>query len=697
MAFRSNIPTSSVPFVETEHGRLRRAQRGIDKKDLQRARKYGTWAPTHDRPDGSPTALYTYKDIVYIVNEATDEEVTSYAIPLTLDPVPLAASADDSHLLAKVRIDLKPSRWTSNTVFVVDVSGSMKEGDVWGTRDRLGSIWVSIALDFLAHRLESGAAKSTDVVSIVTLEENPRFVVHEEPTTWTLYNKIVNIYNEKTIRARGHGPFLPALDAALSLLTRNSNASCAMALLFLSDGKPSDSALARGMTNEYWNLQIVEQVETLAKQFGRRLTFKAVGIGEMKDFATLERMAEGAKDFGAISSFSNPSKTSMAIGGVFTALSSTLTATQTEMTDMETLKQHEVKSVIRESRRKASQHIYEVSQNDFYIYKSHRVERLVFKEWVDEGRIRRTTFEKAPLQHQLAKCVAFGKGPFGEGAERFAHRFFEVAADMETIVGPPFVAKESRLLIQEDICDETARWKFVKTFCKTQQLARRLASEFNATLSTTRRAHRSTPKIAFLDCSVYRLDDHNLGKLSVLVEEKLDHEKWHKWNANNGYVEGMTKSPDLTEEHITKAMNDIDLGIIEEGSEEEEDSDDDSDVEYATAAGNRQMRQVCFTPSEVAQAFSHYTYLATGKKRLVCDLQGVYDETENVLRFSDPVIHYTRSKTGRRSVHGRTDKGEKGIGMFFATHKEHCGYLCRLVNRRFNGRNRNRRNNNNRR
>ena len=39
------IPTSAIPFVETEHGRLRRKQRGIDKQDLQAAKKYGQRYP----------------------------------------------------------------------------------------------------------------------------------------------------------------------------------------------------------------------------------------------------------------------------------------------------------------------------------------------------------------------------------------------------------------------------------------------------------------------------------------------------------------------------------------------------------------------------------------------------------------------------------------------------------------------------
>ena len=35
------IPTSAVSFIETEHGRMRREQRAISKRDLQSAKKYG--------------------------------------------------------------------------------------------------------------------------------------------------------------------------------------------------------------------------------------------------------------------------------------------------------------------------------------------------------------------------------------------------------------------------------------------------------------------------------------------------------------------------------------------------------------------------------------------------------------------------------------------------------------------------------
>ena len=161
------------------------------------------------------------------------------------------------------------------------------------------------------------------------------------------------------------------------------------------------------------------------------------------------------------------------------------------------------------------------------------------------------------------------------------------------------------------------------------------------------------------------------------MEDRLDESKWHKWNANNGFVDGMKQAPDFDHHAAMRSaftkLEAEDLGLIEEGSEDDE-SDDDEGSE-----NERDFIKV-FTASEVAQAFSHYTYWATGRKRLVCDLQGVYDQGANILRLSDPVIHYT-SSSGRKHVHGRTDRSRKGKAMFFETHE--CTHLCRLMLRGF--------------
>ena len=78
------------------------------------------------------------------------------------------------------------------------------------------------------------------------------------------------------------------------------------------------------------------------------------------------------------------------------------------------------------------------------------------------------------------------------------------------------------------------------------------------------------------------------------------------------------------------------------------------------------------------QAFSHFTYKFTSKKLIVCDLQGTYDADASPpkIELTDPAIHY-KSSQGREMVYGRTDKGKKGIQLFFNTHK--CTDLCQLL------------------
>jgi hypothetical protein len=678
-AVGGTVPTSLITFVETEHGRLRRRQRGIDKKDLQSAIKYGTRSGNFPRPNGDKTYKYSYKNIVYIVNDATGEEVTSYSVPVRLDEVPISQVMQRDHDEACVSIQRNLDSWTSNTVLVVDTSGSMKKADVWGGRNRLGSVWMAVALDFVANRIESRNAVATDVVSIVTLEEGSRTVIQEQPCNWVLYNKIVSIYNDKLVSPFGHGPFLPSLNKAETLLLRNDNAACAISLTFLSDGRPSDSFLDSQVTFEEWNDRIEKKVGILAKAFGRRFTFHAVGIGDYEDFDVLERMVAAADDFGARAEFSRPSMTSTAIGEVFSSVATSVSSTQLELTDANTKKQRRVRAVERESKRKASTNITKVSESDFFIYGSTRINRSVYKEW-HEGRVLRKAYETVPLQHLDACFVAFAKGPFGEGAERMAYRFFELARDGKSIVGKHMVAKESRLILDENVANEAARKKFARTFCSTQQLARRLSKEFNDKLDRTRRVDIKTPRVNILDCSIYELDDIELGKLTVLVEEKLDHNKWQKWNSNNGYVDGMGKAPEFSEERLREAFTNLTKieqnATIAEGSEEEDSDGEEVSLPFP--------QTVTFTPFEVAQAFSHFTYWATGKKRLVCDLQGVYDDKRNILDFSDPVIHYyNHLDRGRRKVHGGTDHGKDGMAKFFDTHHEHCGRLCKLVIRGF--------------
>ena len=266
----TTVPTSCITFIESAHGRMRRDQRGIGKKDLQAAKKHGDRKFGYDRPNGDSTSIYTHKHIVYIMNDVNGEEVTSYALPIKLDYVPVTEEMQRVHDGAAEKIQRDNSCWNSNTVLIVDTSGSMKNSDIWGTRTRLDAVWLSIALDFIAQRLETGNGGALDIISIVSLGPTGDILFEEQPASWIFYNDIVDLYNKNIVQPRGYGDCIPSLDATERLLTRNKNASCAMALNFSSDGRPSDfyhdKCVDKYTAQEY----IMKRVKSIANIFGCR-------------------------------------------------------------------------------------------------------------------------------------------------------------------------------------------------------------------------------------------------------------------------------------------------------------------------------------------------------------------------------------------------------------------------------------------
>ena len=66
------------------------------------------------------------------------------------------------------------------------------------------------------------------------------------------------------------------------------------------------------------------------------------------------------------------------------------------------------------------------------------------------------------------------------------------------------------------------------------------------------------------------------------------------------------------------------------------------------------------------QAFSHYTYEASGRQILIVDIQGVQD------RYTDPQIH-SADGVG----FGKGNMGERGVDRFIASHR--CNAVCRYL------------------
>ena len=74
--------------------------------------------------------------------------------------------------------------------------------------------------------------------------------------------------------------------------------------------------------------------------------------------------------------------------------------------------------------------------------------------------------------------------------------------------------------------------------------------------------------------------------------------------------------------------------------------------------------------TDTCQAFSHYTWVKSGKKLVICDLQGV--KMGHRLILTDPAIHHINIL-----FHGSTNFGIKGIQMFFQVHK--CNDICQSM------------------
>ena len=152
----------------------------------------------------------------------------------------------------------------------------------------------------------------------------------------------------------------------------------------------------------------------------------------------------------------------------------------------------------------------------------------------------------------------------------------------------------------------------------------------------------------------------------MLVEPELDG-KFTKWNNNAGAVlrtgcdtgEGAVGSASLRST-VSKA-----LGAITEDDEEEQE-------EKQEEVGSQEI-----DVGEVPQAFSHFSYVASNGKQLVCDLQGTWNGADGFM-LTDPVVHYVSKRNpNKKHKNGATDKGRDGVIRFFNTHL--CGPLCKRL------------------
>jgi hypothetical protein len=282
--------TSDILVLSTIHGRQRRSERDLTKRDLQAAVKYGKKERGYADRHGRPRWMFTFADIVYITDSTCTVEITSYPLPIHVAAAPITREMCKIHAAALLAVEI-PRTWTSHTVLVVDQSGSMKKPDMADCSNRSDAVWVSLALDWTSKQIEGGA-KGSDVVSLLLMNDEATLVFEDQPIDWLLFNRLLEL--RKTSRPRSHGNYIPALDSAEELLLSNTSGRCGLLLLFLSDGKPSDRVHGGSQSVLEKHISMTsERIGVMASQFGRRLTVGTIGLGvNVHEFAVLKTMAQ---------------------------------------------------------------------------------------------------------------------------------------------------------------------------------------------------------------------------------------------------------------------------------------------------------------------------------------------------------------------------------------------------------------------
>lgn len=350
----AGAPVNSViasSLISTRHGRQRREERKIQKVDLKQARRYGMQedAGDHESPG---VQKFTHTGIVFVYDPSSNTEITSYPSndyssptsgtqhtrPVMLSPKRILDEKhkSDYDTLRRQIIQSK-DKWTSHTVMVVDMSGSMRQDDVNGARCRSDGVFLCLARDFVKKQLDAKQACETDLVSVILMQRTAQAVMIAHPMHWKLYNDFVGMREWKNHRPQGPGNYMPALELAEKLLqlnnTSSNSGSCSLSLLFCSDGQPSDSGdFAKTMGN-------------IASQFGRRLTVSCMAIAgdgnatgnneEEQDFLHLRQMAEAAQNYGSDASFCKPTLNTHSLSKIVTSLVTSLAASKTELTSIE--------------------------------------------------------------------------------------------------------------------------------------------------------------------------------------------------------------------------------------------------------------------------------------------------------------------------------------------------------------------------
>jgi hypothetical protein len=205
------LRTSAITLVSHTHGRERRAERGILRRELQAAIKYGEKVAANPGRRGEKRWRFTHNGVVYITDQTMRHEVTSWRLDGKEAVEEAGASASD---------DDRPTG--SHLVLVVDHSGSMRRDDVPGYATRTAAVYDSLARDLVEGQLQGRAKAEGTSVTLLEMSDDTVAVFQDRALDKGLAKTLRKMGKR---RARSHGNYLPALDAVLEVLSTDAVAT----------------------------------------------------------------------------------------------------------------------------------------------------------------------------------------------------------------------------------------------------------------------------------------------------------------------------------------------------------------------------------------------------------------------------------------------------------------------------------------
>lgn len=527
--------TSAVTINSHTHGRERRTERGIEKRELQKAVKEGVKEPANPGRTGDKRWRFTHNGVVYITDDSCKHEITSWRL-------------DDG----SINLAAADGVGGAHVVLVVDHSGSMRKPDVEHYSSRTEAVYDCLAKDFVTAQLAAGAGGAEVVVSVIQMSDGATLILNKA----RLHEDLAKALKARgSSYARSHGNYLPALDKALEILQEDAPNRGTLMLLFLSDGAPSDHSVRKcphgyqvwqdlgngavrsngkkALTNcpiGHWQCrkstkdavenECVQRILQIGDVLGRdRVVVGTVAFGDPnQDYSVLKQMGEALPR----GSFQ---KLGLHAGGLrtaFSSLSSSLTTLRTEGGSRSlTLRNRQVKKDV----------AIEVdmgvvsNSNNWFIYNGERyVEKFTFG--LAQRALVKLDFPAAGMTG-----LAFVQQPFAQGVERFVYRCAEVTIPQDRMkewyddTRPDFPNQAKalrgslRLVAKEAKHHQNLGRRFQVEMARVQAEAAEMARAFNRRIG-------GPPKMQlnFLDCHVYNLYDNTYpGKEAwVLVESELE-------------------------------------------------------------------------------------------------------------------------------------------------------------------------------